>query len=69
MEHHKSQNHFNKNGSLVKNNLKVDSPLMSNCKHKKGAEIEHEGGNTLKDIRGKLAKFGKIDRDQLHQLQ
>ena len=68
VDYHKNQSNLTKSGHVMKALMKLDSPMMSQCKNKKGHynEHEHEGH---KDGRGKFAKVGKIDKDELHKLQ
>ena len=59
--------HFGKNGSQIKGQVKIESPVV-NSKFKKGIHHELEA-HTHKDIRGKTGKIGKIDKEELNKLQ
>ena len=70
VEHHKSVNHLGKYNSMMKVSMKIESPTTSQCRNKKPHhENDHEGPQVMRDIRGKLIKIGKIDREELNRLQ
>jgi len=53
---------------MLKAMMKLDSPMMSQGKNKKGLHYEHEN-DVHRDTRGKIGKIGKIDKEELHKLQ
>lgn len=65
-EHQKSS--IQKNCSISKH-PKIESPIASQLKSKKGQnEGEHES-NFIRELKGKLSKVSKIDREELNRLQ